>query len=230
MLFFTDAQTAVSSLCLCNINSYPPAGKHVTFIDPGVMELRTHDEYRNIDRLHALAHDLPPRTFISIDYPSDMCIEKQDEFILKSWYNNVFYQDIPRYICTVQFRWQDAGSFMSWWKKHRPLWEGTGRVVALGNMCRILWPNTFTDLVFDTVLRDPPGWLHVYGMGMRLMRKYVPMFDEMGARISVDSTKWTRIRRGSWRTHDRIHCTKENRDDFFLDYVAALQEFTAVAY
>lgn len=65
-------------------------------------------------------------------------------------------------------------------------------------------------------------WVHVYGMAMECIKKYVPGWERLGIQVSVDSTKWTRKTREG---HQPMMCSKETRNDFFINYCTNLKKY-----
>jgi hypothetical protein len=232
MIFFTDITTNASDYCLCNIKSFYPKWKtrrkkKLVMVDPGVHELVNRTEYSMIRQLHRLVEIIPakyPNTHISIDYPSDMNHQHAQLFIDKSVKNNIKYANEKHYICTIQFWHRNFSSFKDEAEKLKPIWLSCPKIVGLGNLCRIMYPDQHTDDVFDWIINNLgfANWVHVYGMSFRCIVKYVPLMEEVGIKVSVDSTKWTRHVSRSHRTHEKIHCTRDTRDEFFLDYMDAL--------
>jgi len=278
MIFFTDIRTDISNYCLLHINKYHDprkSTKKLCFVDPGIHYLMKHDDYPYLDELHQLAAgSLLENEYISIDYPGDMFPQRMDEFIDMTYQNNLKYQDQPRYISTVQFHLSNVGGpitlkYNTYWGGHAkgdladldsfryefdrvfPLVKGKKRVLGIGNLCRILYPNELTDRIFDYIIQQHKGaslfhnekniwWVHIYGMAMRLIKKYVPLLEYAGMRVSTDSTKWTRVN-GDLRAKyfdnapdqcrlideekDRpgIACTSETRDEFFETYIKIIQ-------
>jgi hypothetical protein len=195
-------------------------------IDPGVYELKKSPEYSRIDELHALVPTLGPGEFISIDYPCDMNEAYTDLFIKKTYDNNMRYKDEMRYICTVQSRLQDFDSFKEEWYKLEDIWMQCPKIIGIGNLCRIMKPNEFTDNVFDFIIKHVGAsrWIHVYGMALRIIKKYVPMMEKAGLKVSVDSTKWTRAATHSFKKKYGVMCRKANRDLYFWHYMNQLKE------
>lgn len=231
MKFFTDHTIKVSKYCLCNIKhyfSFKASRKELVFIDPGVYELVRSPEYTYRWKMHRMVRHLPSNTYISIDYPCDMNPAYTDQFIAESVKNNIMYRDVPNYICTIQSHFRGIESFRKEARRLEPIWKHHDKIIGLGNLCRIMHPTPFTDQVSDWVINNVPlgKWVHVYGMPMRLMRKYLPAWEDAGIEVSVDSTKWTRPVRG----RGKPSCNKENREQYFLNYIDVMNEFTTVDY
>lgn len=221
--FFTDITTNASINCLLNIKRYNDKrklNKSLIFVDPGVYELVKTNEYSEIDKLHHLASgNLNENEYISIDYPCDMNMQYESLFIQKSIDNNIKYADNLQYICTIQFKFQDYNDFEKRFYELEYIWSQPKKILGIGNLCRIKYPNEFTDKVFRLLLKNQHkfSWIHIYGMTLRLMRKYLPKFNCM---FSTDSTKWTRAvsNKLKLRTGGRVCCRKDTRNEFFLEY------------
>lgn len=230
MIFFTDITTNTSNYCLLNVKRlHDPrvVNKKMLMIDPGVYELKKATEYSCIDTLHELAsnHDLGPGKFISIDYPCDMNEEHSDLFIRKSVENNIKYAKNMWYICTVQSYFKDFDSFKEEWYKLEDIWLHCPKIIGLGNICRIMRPTEYTDKVFDLILKrfSSPRWIHIYGMALRLIKKYVPVLEKHGIKVSVDSTKWTYASNSKLKKELGWYCRKDTRDYFFNSYINTIR-------
>lgn len=227
MIFFTDIQTHCSRFCLLNIKKYESEQKQsklVCFIDPSVYELKENMEYSNIEKLHWLANgNLKENEFISIDYPCDMNLEYSELFVEKSIKNNLKYADNEQYICTIQSKFQDFKDFVYQFEYLEDQIDFSRKIIGIGNLCRILHPNQFSDEVFK-YLNSKPYIFHFYGLGMRLIKKYSWFFT--GLRFSsIDSTKWTKSRNKEVITkYGQIICTSSNRDDYFLTYMREIRK------
>lgn len=233
LIFFTDIQTQCSRFCLLNIKKYDSEQKlekTVCFIDPSVYELVQNTEYSNIEKLHWLASgNLRENEYISIDYPCDMNETYSDLFIEKSIKNNLKYRDNEQYICTIQSKFQDFRDFVRQFEYLEEQINFNKKIVGIGNLCRILHPNRFSDEVFD-YLNKKLYIFHFYGLGMRLIKKYSWFFA--GSRFSsIDSTKWTKSRnRELLKKYGQIICTSSNRDDYFLTYMKEIERNIRVIF
>lgn len=229
LYFFTDIQTDISNYCLLNINKYSNEKKNkkkVCFIDPGVYELVRSNEYSHIDILHELASGkLLKNEYISIDYPCDMNLQYQDEFIEKSIKNNLKYKDNPQYICTIQFKFQDFSDFKKQFEYLEEQIDFSKKIVGIGNLCRIMKVNEFTEKVFHFLLKKPKYQYHFYGLALILIKKYISSFLYREQIVSVDSTKWTRACNYTIKNKFGVNCTKKNRDLFFLEYIKELKKY-----
>lgn len=228
MKFFTDITTNASQYCLLNIKKYNDKRKEYKqqiFIDPGVYELIKSMEYSKVHELHALIPHIKKNEFISIDYPCDMNPEYTNHFILKSKFNNKQYAHNPQYICTIQSAFGSQESFIKETEELRFIWEREDKIVGIGNMCPIMYPNKFTDAVYDYIRRNMVGkWVHVYGMPLRQIKKYGKRLEDAGVILSADSTKWTRRVHNRPPLDKRVTCTKQSRDLFFLEYVNEIKK------
>lgn len=224
MIFFTDITTNASNYCLLNIKKYHDprrCNKYLIFIDPGVYELKKTNEYSHIKELHEIVENgLDINEFISIDYPCDMNPKYTKEFIEKSYQNNVKYASNLHYICTIQMHFGSYRSFEYEAERLRPIWSQPGKIIGIGNMCRIMKTNSFTDAVYRYICNNMHGhWVHVYGMPMKQIKKYAKQLEYNGIELSVDSTKWTKRIHKRPPLDKKICCTKITRDLFFTEYI-----------
>lgn len=225
MIFFTDITTIASSCCLLNINAYHSTKKQfkdLIFIDPGVYELKKGHEYTHIQELHALVPHLAENEYISIDYPCDMNPRYTQEFIIKSIANNWRYASNTHYICTVQSKLHRYDDFKLKLEELEPIWSQPQKILGIGNLCRILECDVFTDYVF-ALLNKIAGrvhWMHFYGLPFPLM-KYLPKLEKKCI-ISVDSTKWTRAVHDRLKAEHGLNCSSKTRNLFFLTYLEAI--------
>jgi len=255
MIFFTDITTAASHYCLLHVRAYrSPAkpSKTAVFIDPGVHQLIKHDDYLAIDRLHALADGtvpLAPNEWLSIDYPGDMCPGRMEEFLARTYANNVRYAANPRYIATVQCHLSNCDV-----PRPRGDWAGTAqghlsdfasfkyemgrlfpilracpaKILAIGNLCRVMYPTHLTDRIVAHlkahVADIPSRRVHFYGLALRLIKAYVPGLERAELEISVDSTKWTRAATSDLKRAHGLNAHTDTRDLFFTTYMAELKK------
>lgn len=232
MIFFTDITTKASNYCMLNIkdyNSKSTKNKKLTFVDPSVYELKDNIEFSKIDLLHDLASgrkELRKNEYISIDYPCDMNIPNSALFVQKSIDNNIKYKDNPKYICAIQSNYGDFKDFKKRFDELKPVFYNKNKIVGIGNLCRIMHSNEFTDKVFGYLLRHRSGikWLHFYGLSMRLIKKYIPKLEGYSMKISVDSTKWTRACSLKLKTEHGLSCSGKNRDLYFLEYIKSMKK------
>lgn len=229
MIFFTDITTNVSSYCLLNVKQYNDirkANKKLIFIDPAVYELKLSIEYSRIDFLHNLVSNLHKNEYISIDYPCDMNPIYSEVFIEKSYQNNVRYADNSHYICTIQSKFHDFNSFIYESERLRPVWKNSEKVIGIGNMCRIMNPDSFCDSVFQYITDNFAGKrVHLYGLSLKLIKKYVSMLESHDISVSVDSTKWTKRVHRNPPLDESVCCKKETRDIYFLEYMKEIQKY-----
>jgi len=231
MIFFTDISTKASSYCMLNINRYNSKlkkNKKLVFVDPGVWELtKGVTEYEFVEKLHRLAQgNLEDNEYISIDYPCDMNEKYTDFFIEKSITNNLVYQRNPKYICTIQSKFRDFKDFKKRFDDLGPIFLDQDKILGIGNMCRIMQPNTFTDNVFRYILRfrNSIRWVHFYGLAHKLIMKYIPMLEGWGMKTSVDHTKWTRACHNKLKRQYGLNCSSSNRDEFFLENIKKMKK------
>jgi len=228
-MFFTDINTDASKYCLLNINRYDFAAKYakeIIFVDPGVYELTKNDEYSCVKRLHFLANDnLMDNEYISIDYPPDMNVEFSDVFVERSIRNNYKYIDNPQYICVIQSNFMDYFDLMARTKEIKEIWSRDDKIVGIGNFCRIIYPNRYTEHAMGYLAHVLPKgkWIHFYGLSMPLMRRYIPRFERK-FKVSVDSTKWTRALTKEIKDQCGISCKLEDRDFFFKTYMERIKK------
>jgi hypothetical protein len=250
MIYMTDLQTSASNYCLLKIREYNKSriNKRLFFIDPGVYQLKTQNEYSQIQFIHELANGkLQSNEYLSADYPCDMLNmrdisseEKRSlakEFVEKSIANNWKYQSNPQYICAIQYDWMAQMDFEFRIKELESIYAYKKKVVALGNICRIMNPCKYLDFVFDYLLRNKEKfyWIHVYGMSKAAIKRYMFKLQFYAPKIilSADSTKWTRcpnkqIHAKYVKNPDQqqlfptayrqsgVGCTPQNRNEFFL--------------
>jgi hypothetical protein len=222
--FFTDISTNISRFCLLNIkryNSPKKLSKKIIYIDPGVYELKESAEYSKISLLHELASGrLLENEYISIDYPSDMNEAYTETFIEKSIKNNLRYRDNPKYICTIQFKFEDIKDFVRQFEYLEEQIDFKQKIIGIGNLCRILHPNTFTDEVFEFLLHRKKYTYHFYGLSLKLIKKYLIHFPG----CSVDSTKWTRAVSNELKSKYGLNCKKSTRDIYFVEYMNEIRK------
>lgn len=161
-------------------------------IDPGVTRLQKTNEYTDVDALHNKVSILAPNEFMSIDYPSALNPSMAYEFIRRSNDNNFKYANNPNYICAVQYHRANIRSFKENLDKLRPIWEDNPKkMMAIGNILRIIQPNKFTDDLFDIIWheRHHIHYIHFYGLAKELIYKYIPRLCDH-FQVAFDSTKW----------------------------------------
>jgi hypothetical protein len=232
MLFFTGYKTDINRFLLLNIKHYPIRDpfRELIFLDPSVYELKNADEYSNIDKMHSLLEndELRENEFISIDYPADMNLDKQEEFVEKSIKNNLRYKDNPHYIATIQHEFKDLFDFR---RQFDYLWEEidfSKKIMGIGNMCRIMGcKNSFIINVKRKLKRyaDEMCWVHFYGIGMRLLRFFINDLQRANPDliISADNTKWTRGVNDDFIEKYGVACSSSNRNMYFLEYMKTLK-------
>lgn len=241
--FFTDLSTNISNYCMCNIKHYPKLSRYdkkMVFIDPSVYELKENEEYSCIEQLHSLLlkNELKTNEYISIDYPCDMIpiienredkqyLMKCNQFIEKSIKNNLKYIENEKYICAIQCKFQDYEDFIEQFNFLYHKIDSDRKIVGLGNLGRIMNPNQYTDRVFNYISEYSGKWLHLYGLSLKCICKYLPKLTNWD-NVSVDSTKWTHRVNKNGVLAKSICCRKETRDDYFLEYVRVIQERTGL--
>jgi hypothetical protein len=194
-----------------------------------VYELKKVDEYPMVDFLHKITSErsLAENEWISIDYPADMKIKKTKEFIEKSIQNNYLYKDYDKYICTIQSGFRSVESFIKRADELRDIWSKEGKIIGIGNMCRILTTSKnhryFLENVFEYIKTEMAGKrVHFYGLAKQLIVKYVPMLEKKKIEVSVDSTKWTRCDE-EYKLKHGVCARSHNRDDYLLRYMKGLE-------
>lgn len=226
LTFFTDITTNISKFCLLNVKRYEDnrkEQKRINFIDPSVYELKDSKEYSLIDKLHYLSSgNLATNEFISIDYPCDMNLQFQNEFIEKSIQNNLKYKNNLQYICTIQSKFQNFADFKYQYEYLEEQIDFSQKIIGIGNLCRIMHTNEFTDNVFKFLNEKQKSikMIHFYGLGMKLIRKYIPEIEK----CSIDSTKFTKAITTELKKANGVCCRKHNRDLFFIEYMKTLQK------
>lgn len=220
------------------------------FVDPGVHALMKYPDYPQIELLHQLASGevpMQPNEWISIDYPGDMFPERMAEFIERTYVNNITYATNPKYICTVQFHLSncavpahnllgtaqgdlaDFASFKANIDRVLPIFtQCPSKILGIGNICRIMHPNKLLDKMIGYICRvhrtqQKFKWVHLYGLALRNIRKYVPMLEYAGIRVSVDSTKWTFPVNHRLKSLYGNYCLKTTRNIFFQEYISEIQ-------
>ena len=226
MRFYTDITTNASNYCLLNVNHYDDKRKlqkKAIMIDPGVYELKHAREYSRISFLHRLAE--LGQDVMSIDYPCDMNPKYSKEFVLKSFENNVRYVDNLNYICTIQHKFKDFDDFVRQYEDLEFVFKRPGKILGLGNLCRINRPDPFVDAVMFYLLMHHPfgSRMHVYGAPLWLIRKWGPALDYY-FQLSVDSTKWTRAVNNELKGKYGLNASKAHRDEFFNEYITTIRQ------
>ena len=233
MIFFTDITTNISNYCMLNVKKYNDKrklNKKIVFIDPSVYELKNSAEYSMLPLLHILANSkLPKNEFISIDYPCDMNQYYEGTFIEKSYYNNVNYATNNQYICTIQCKFGNFNSFVYQSERLRDIWEIEKKIIGIGSLCCILHTNLFTDKVYQYIADNFQNKkVHIYGMPLRHIRKYIRLLDRNDIQLSADSTKWTKRIHKNPPLDLQICCRKNTRDIYFLEYMKEIAKETPV--
>ncbi len=231
LIFFTDISTNISRYCLLNIKSYHNKKKFkktVCYIDPSVYELSKSNEYSKVNIMHEYLENnlLLDNEYISIDYPCDMNEQYTELFIRKSYQNNVKYKNNLKYICTIQFKFMDYMSFIYEVERLKDIWEIPGKIIGIGNMCRIMKPNSFTNNVMRYIRNNMKDHkIHFYGLSLRVLKSsHFKSLLYSDFQISVDSTKWTRAVNSFLKSKYKTSCRVNNRDEFFLEYMKTLEK------
>jgi len=193
--------------------------KKEVLVDPGVHELKKRSEYSKVNKMHSLVGKLPDNCWISIDYPCDMNVKLTDLFIRRSIDNNIRYASKRDYICTIQSKFLDWRHFIKKAEELRPIWEQDFKMIGIGNMCKVTYPNRFTDKVTRYIIEEMRGKrVHFYGLSMPNIRRYA-RYLESSVELSVDQTKWTRPRNKKLPSRT---CRQDERDIYFLNYVRSI--------
>jgi hypothetical protein len=146
-------------------------------------------------------------------------------FIQKSYYNNILYANNNQYICTIQSEKEDFHSFKVEAKRLKKIWKNPNKIIGLGNMCRIFNINEFSDKVYRWIAKNMAGRrIHIYGMSLKHIKKYVPLLEKVGIQVSVDSTKWTKAVTTELKEKYGLNCKKNTRDLFFLEYIKEIEK------
>lgn len=240
LIFFTDHSTEISKYCLLNIKNYSKISyldKKMYFIDPSVYELKNKSEYSKINELHELANsELPLNQFLSIDYPCDMNLGYENEFIEKSIANNKKYAKNTQYIATIQFKFKDFKDFeyrtqelFSILKSENTLDK---KIIGIGNLCRIFHKSDFTEKTFSLLrklaIEESIHWFHFYGLGIKLITQCCEYFKDLDITISIDSTKWTKRINKNGVLANAICCRKDTRNAYFLEYMKEIEKRTGI--
>jgi len=229
MQFFTDITTNASNLCLLNVKQYNNPKKLVKkacFIDPGVYELVKGPEYSRVEFLHELARGrMAENEFLSIDYPCDMNSQYTELFIEKSIKNNLLYADNLKYITTIQYAFMDYTDFIKRCIELDSILSRPGKIIGLGNMCRIMRTTDYMDACMSYLINNYPARrVHIYGLSIRCIKKYVPILEKKDFVVSVDSTKWTRAVTLDFKKTHGVCARKANRDEYLLEYIKEIQK------
>ncbi|MHA1768145.1 MAG: hypothetical protein ACTSVK_18000 [Promethearchaeota archaeon] len=140
----------------------------------------------------------------------------------------------------------DFQSFKKEFERNSEFFINKRKILGIGNLCRIFTPNSLTDRIFHYIIQQHKGnslfknerriyWVHIYGMAKSLIKKYVPLMEYAGMKVSVDSTKWTQpdefLKRKYYtfenqkllsktnRVHHGYGCSKDTRNEYFLNYI-----------
>lgn len=197
--------------------------------------------------------NLKSNEYLGIDYPSDMNPKLEQEFIRKSLENNLKYKDNPQYICGIQYKWMDYKDFEFRMKELELIYAYKQKIVGLGNLCRLMLnqrrkgfaaEKAYFQKVIDYLIRNKEKfyWVHIYGMSKQAMKCFIPLLQTYAPNIilSVDNTKWTYASNEKLKQKYMINqkqtqltptkhqqkgygCTKENRTEFFLEYINDLK-------
>jgi hypothetical protein len=195
IMYMTHVAEPLSNYCVLNINAYThdlKDSKKVVFIDPGINELTKDPEYSHLDYLHRLCNNnLPKNYYISIDYPPDVNLAYSQLYIEKSIKNNFRYADNPQYICCIQAETNDIEKFKYRFNELSEIFLDKKKVIGIGCL-HMLQPCEYSDAVINCLLKnaDKIHWVHFYGVGMTLLKLYLPQLQAKGIRVSFDSTKY----------------------------------------
>jgi hypothetical protein len=131
---------------------------------------------------------------------------KCQAFIAKSIANNYRYATNLHYICAIQSYWMALDDFYFRMKELEPIYAGKQKIVALGNLCRLLINRKtmnhtsaeykYFKKVVEYIIQNKTKfyWIHIYGMSLYAIKAFMPLLEYTCPNIifSVDSTKWTR--------------------------------------
>lgn len=146
--------------------------------------------------------------------------------IQKSYFNNLIHKDNPNYICTIQSEFLSYDSFVQEAEKLKPIWSNNKKIIGIGNLCRIMKPNRFTDMVYSYIKDEMKGHqVHIYGMPISQIKKYAKLLESNGIILSCDSTKWTRRIHIHPPLDKSTFCRRETRDIYFLEYMKEIKKF-----
>jgi len=231
MMFMTHPEATKSNYCVVNIMEYTDDifnEKKIIFLDPGIFELTKADEYPEVELLHRIANSqMPSNLWMSIDYPVDMNLSKADLFLKKSIQNNFRYADNEQYICCIQIEKQDDfDTFKYRFDELSEIFLNKRKIVGLGCF-HSLQPNPMQDKMIQYMCSKGNSlyWIHFYGIGLALIRKYLPKLQAKGIRVSFDSTKYKfaaneKIRKGYGFTVGR----RKTNPIFYYGYIEKLIE------
>jgi hypothetical protein len=171
------------------------------------MALKKHAEFPAIDQILWLTDGhLQPNEYIGTDMPSDMNPTMEESFIARSIERNIRFQDNPKHICGIQYKWLDFADFQYRMHELEPVYINKKKIVGLGNLCRLLINRKtmthnsdeykyFRKIIDYLILNKKKFyWVHIYGMSLYAIKQFVPLLEiyAPNIHISVDSTKWTR--------------------------------------
>ena len=229
MKFFTD-KTVINEYLLIKLIDYMKIKdfsrwKEV-FIDPGVYDLIKSPKFGwegsiNIDEL---LDSLPDNHYFSWDYPCDMNINYSDLFMEKTWNNALKYNLHNQYITTAQYKFSDYNDFKKWFDLYNRLPIKSG-ILGLGNMCRFrgLQGYLMSALDYAFISCNHPR-IHIYGLCLRAIPYVYGLSKLFNIDVSIDSTKWTRVCNKYLRNKYKISCRKENRQEFFDEYLKEIKK------
>jgi hypothetical protein len=153
------------------------------------------------------------------------------EFILKSIQNNERYANNKQYICTIQSKFYNSKDFKYQFEYLEPIFIKKKKIVGIGNLCRIMNPNIFTDRIFNYLQEKASEcyWIHFYGLSLKLIKHYLPQLDKI-TQISVDSTKWTKACNSTIKSKFGLNCNTKNRPLFFFEYIKTIEKYINIEY
>ena len=81
--------------------------------------------------------------------------------------------------------------------------------------------------IFEYLIQNAANITHIhfYGIGMKVIRRYLPTLLEHCSNISIDSTKWTKAVNDKLKKANGVCCRKNTRDLFFNTYIDHIRKF-----
>lgn len=202
-------------------------------LEPEVFILKQQNHYRFEKWLNIkdFLNNLPANCYFSLDYPSDMNINYQYQFITKTHYNIKKYHYSKHYINTVQFLFFNFESFKENFDIINNI-ESKSKIMGIGNLCRLFSNSRKTKTFYlklfnyikDNINKNNYKWLHIYGLGLAYIKPFYSILKNSFKVLSVDSTKWTRACNSNLKLQFGLNCNRNNKQLFFNEYMKTIQK------
>jgi len=182
-------------------------------IDPGVYDLIKSNKYSWEDKIDIKEFllSLPPNHYFSWDYPSDMNLLYENEFIEKSWENAEKFVLYPQYIVTVQAKFNNYWDFKNRFDKYNEL-NITSGILGLGNMCKHPRLNQFMKHALDYAFSHCyHRRIHIYGLCKDAIPYAYRKAIYYGIEFSIDQEKW------------QYYKPSSERPFWFSEYIKAIK-------